>query len=174
LLNNPLRQHDSHAAARLQQLQAPLDEQDLGLDLVLGVSGQIKQAGDRFALGRVDALLRLRVNRTVLSHVALMHLIRDSYFRFQADIARLHIRAEGRIGQHDVEAIFEDAVDVDEAVVVMHPAVAVAVHDHVHLAGARHAVVRVRAVNALVCQTPQPRTLLSRINRLLQLGVFAA
>ena len=38
---------------------------------------------------------------------------------------------------------------------VMHAAVTVAVHDHVHLAGARHAVVGVGAVDTAVGQFPQ-------------------
>ena len=72
-------------------------------------------------------------------------------------VGRLDIRAEGRIGEDDVEAAFEDAIDVQKSVMVMHAAVAVAVHDHVHLAGARHAVVGVGAVDAAIGQFPQAR-----------------
>ena len=72
-------------------------------------------------------------------------------------VGRLDVRAEGRIGEDDVEAAFEDAIDVQESVMVMHAAVAVAVHDHVHLAGAGHAVVGVGAVDTAVGQLPQAR-----------------
>ena len=41
---------------------------------------------------------------------------------------------------------------------VMHAAVAVAVHDHVHLTGAGHAVVGVGAVDAAVGQGPESGT----------------
>jgi hypothetical protein len=41
---------------------------------------------------------------------------------------------------------------------MMHATVAVAVHDHVHLAGAGHAVIRVRAVDAEIRELPNART----------------
>ena len=62
------------------------------------------------------------------------------------------VRAEGRIGHHDVEARREDAIDVDEAVVVVDAAMTVAVHDHVHLGGARGAGLGVAAEDALPCE----------------------
>ena len=62
------------------------------------------------------------------------------------------VRAEGRIGHHDVEARREDAVDVDEAVVVVDAAMTVAMHDHVHLGGARGAGLGVAAEDAVPCK----------------------
>ncbi len=78
-------------------------------------------------------------------------------------VGRLDVRAKGRIGQDDVEPAFKDAVDVQEAVMVMHAAVAVAVHDHVHLAGAGHAVVGVGAVDAAVGELPEARAALALV-----------
>ena len=59
---------------------------------------------------------------------------------------------EGRIGHHDVEARREDTVDVDQAVVMVDAAMAVAVHDHVHLGGARGAGLGVAAEDAAPCK----------------------
>ena len=46
-----------------------------------------------------------------------------------------------------------------KTVMVMNSAVSVAVHDHVHLTGAGHAVVCVRAVDAAIRQIPEPRAM---------------
>ena len=70
------------------------------------------------------------------------------------DVRRFDVRAEGRIGQDYVKPSFKDAVDIEKTVVVMHTAMPVAVHDHVHLAGARHPVVGIGAVNAAVGELP--------------------
>ena len=82
--------------------------------------------------------------------------------------------AEWRIGQDYIEAFFKDAIHINEAVVVMHAAVSVAVHDHVHLARARHAIVCITSVDAPVRQCPEPRVTLALVDRDLQLVVLLA
>lgn len=69
---------------------------------------------------------------------------------------------------------FEDAVYVQEAIVMVHAAVAVAVHDHVHLAGAGHALIGVGAVDAAVGELPHARTFGVLVEFALELGVFFA
>ena len=65
-----------------------------------------------------------------------------------------NVGAEGRVGQHQVEAAIEDAVDVKQAIVVVDAAVPVAVHDHVHLGCAGGARFGIGAVDALPGQSP--------------------
>ena len=50
-----------------------------------------------------------------------------------------HVRAEGRIGDDDIETLREDAVNIDKAVMVVNAVMTVAVHNHIHLGGARGA-----------------------------------
>ena len=64
------------------------------------------------------------------------------------------VGAKGRIGQHQVETAIEDAVDVEQAIVIVDAAVPVAVHDHVHLGGTRGARLGIGAVDALPRQSP--------------------
>lgn len=58
-------------------------------------------------------------------------------------------RRSRRIGQHQVETAVEDAVDVEQAIVIVDAAVSIAVHDHVHLGGAGGSRFGVGAVDAL-------------------------
>ena len=143
-----------------REFKAPFDEQDLGLDLgrLARLSRsfrcrclwEVQRGGDRFALGGVNAALGFRVEVAVFVDVALCSLSADRRLGFHDHVGWLDVRAEGRVGQDDVEAVLKDAIDVDEAIVVMHAAVAVAVHDHVHFAGTGHAVVGVGAVDTAV------------------------
>ncbi len=75
----------------------------------------------------------------------------------------LDVRAKRRVGKDNVEAALKDAVHIEKAVVVMNTAVAVTVHDHVHLAGAGHAVISVSAIDAAVSELPQARITLALV-----------
>ena len=89
-------------------------------------------------------------------------------------VGRFHVRTEGRVGEDEVEAVLEDAVDVVEAIPVMHAAVTVSVHDHVHLAGAGHAVVGVAAVDVIVAELPHAGVPHALVKVALGLLVFLA
>ncbi len=101
------------------------------------------------------ALLRVGIRLSVGPRIAPSLLVCRAHIAFGDAVGRFDVGPEGRVGQDDVEPALKDAVDVDEPVVVMHAAVAVAVHDHVHLAGAGHAVVGVAPVDAAVGQLPE-------------------
>ncbi len=163
VVEDALGEHDTQAAAGFQQVEAAFDEQEFGLDLAeRAVSfglGQFEQAGDGFVLGGPNAGQGLLVGVAIDARILAFNLVGQRDLFFQDLVRRLDIGAEGRIGEDDVEAAFEDAVDVEKAVVMVHAAVAVAVHDHVHLAGAGHAVVGVGAVDAAVGERPEPGSL---------------
>ena len=87
--------------------------------------------------------------------VLALDFVRQGDLLFKNLVRRLDIRAEWGIGEDDIEAALENAIDIEEAVVVVHAAVAVAVHDHIHLAGAGHPVVGISAVDTAVGEVPQ-------------------
>ena len=120
--------------------------------------GSSKREGDggTGVEGSADALLGFGVLFSVGLSVPVLLLVGGAEVALGDAVGGFDIGAEGRVGEDDVEAALEDAVDIDEAVVVVHAAVAVAVHDHVHLAGACHAVVRIAAVDAAVGEVPEP------------------
>ena len=72
----------------------------------------------------------------------------------------LDIRAEGRIGEDDVETAFKNTINVDEPVMVMDAAVAIPMHDHVHFACAGHAIVGIRPVDTAIGKPPEARVAL--------------
>ena len=66
------------------------------------------------------------------------------------------VLAEGRIGEDHVEPTGEDPVDIHQAVVIVNSAMAIAVHDHVHLGSAGGSRLGIGAEDTIICQFPHP------------------
>ncbi|HXQ25974.1 MAG TPA: N-6 DNA methylase [Candidatus Acidoferrales bacterium] len=88
-------------------------------------------------------------------------------------IGRLNVRTKRRIRKNNVEAALEDAVYIQESVMVMDAAVSVAVHYHIHLARARHAVIGVSAEDTAVRKLPEASTALLLVERFLYTEALA-
>ena len=103
-----------------------------------------------FPLAASSAGLGLSVEVAVFVAITAVGVGIDCRFVGRQHVGWFDVRPERRVGQHYVEAFLKHTVDVHEAIVVVNPAVAIAVQDHVHLAGAGHAIVGVGAVDALI------------------------
>ncbi len=163
IVEDAFGQDDAEPSTGLQQGKTAFDEENFSFDFAFLALGQFKEARYGLVHGGTNASQGVHVEVTVIVDVVVLSLATDRPIRFMDHVGRLEVSTEGRIGEDDVEAAFENAVDVQESVMVMDPAVAVAMHDHVHLAGARHAIVGVGAEDAAVGQLPKARDRFVRI-----------
>lgn len=152
VVENALGKDDAHAPAGCEEIQAALDENQLGFH-AFG-SRKLEKVEDGLALVRLDPTDGFVIGLAVLTAVAGTGFSGDVVVTGEDDVVGGDAGPEGRIGGDDIEAAFENAVDVQEAVVVVDAAVPIAMHDHVHLAGASHAIVGIRAVDTEVGELP--------------------
>jgi len=98
---------------------------------------QFEQTGDRSVFGSSHTGQSLLIRGPIDARVLPFDFIRHIDLLVKYLVRRFDIGAEGRVGQNYIEPALKNTVDVEETIVMMYGRpVAVAVHDHVHFAGA--------------------------------------
>src|SRR5882724_4818624 len=147
IVKNALRKDNPHAAAGLQQGKTTFDEQDFCFDAP-GFLREVEQGSNRLLLGGAHSGNGFLIQIAIFQDIAFLYLIRNRYIGLQHHVTLLDIGPKRRIGEHDIEAFLKYSIYVDKAIVVMNASMTVAMHDHIHLTGPRHTVIRIATKDA--------------------------